>query len=363
MSSEPMLSTLEIDSTPDITRCPLHGIDGSALPEVVPPSEHILKTVGEARLRALVFHHHALLLKSPIAYLFTQEDEHFWTVVTKIADFFVEACGGKNYYSGVYGRPQLRRRHIPFMIDEAGREIWLTLYKQALRDVDFPSSVLEAYWTWIEALSIRLVNQRNNNIPIKRVSFESIKSFFVSPYAVQQTDLSQELQLLPTETTFESITTTDVLSQQERTTLSIFGEVKKPSTLHLIDLFDLPTASILVPPVICAMTYKQLDTEHLYKGVLLKNLLNLAIIKSDKPLYRTPLYIVVTAYDGYQSIFSWHEVFNAIAGDSILLAYSKNNRLLEDKAGSMCLLTTSDIYIAPRLVKGVKSIEVRRIYD
>ncbi|EIJ41818.1 hemoglobin [Beggiatoa alba B18LD] len=363
MSSKLMLSTSEIELTADITRCPLHGIDGTALPEVIPPSTRILQVVGEARLRALVFHHHALLLKSPIAHLFTQEEEQFWTVVTKIADFFVEACGGKNYYSEAYGRPQLRRRHIPFMIDEAGREIWLALYQQALRDVDFPSNVLEEFWTWIEALSIRLVNQRHGNIPIKRVHFDSIKSFFTRTPINQHSEIKQEFQILPPIPTTDSITSTDALSRQERATLSIFGEVKKPLTINLIDLFDLPTASILMPPVICSMTYKQLDTEHLYKGVLLKNLLNRAMIKSERPLYRTPLYIVVTAYDGYQTVFSWHEVFNATIGDSILLAYSKNNRLLEDKAGCLCLLTNPESYMTPRLVRGVKSVEVRRISD
>jgi len=148
-------------------------------PEVVFPSSRMYAIAGEGTLRTLVHRHHELLKQSDIGHLFPREDEKaYGAMVQKITDFVVETCGGPRAYTAVHGAPSLRSRHFPFAIDEHAREVWLALYKQALKEVGFPKQVLAEYWEWIEALSVRMINRRTTTAPITRIPFESIAGYF-----------------------------------------------------------------------------------------------------------------------------------------------------------------------------------------
>ncbi len=147
-------------------------------PSVVFPSNKILKTFGEANIRAMVFHHHSLLKKSSVGDMFPQDEKEFLAGTEKTADFFVEALGGGDIFSSKHGHPALRGRHFRFTIDEKGREIWLMMYKKTLKDVNFPKELIEEFWNWIEPLSIRMINRRTTTMPPERIFFDSIKAEF-----------------------------------------------------------------------------------------------------------------------------------------------------------------------------------------
>ncbi|HOI82898.1 MAG TPA: globin [Campylobacterales bacterium] len=147
-------------------------------PPVVFPSNKILKVFGEANIRAMVLHHHSLLLKSSVGDMFPQDEKEFLEGTEKTADFFVEALGGGDIFSSKHGHPALRGRHFRFTIDEKGREIWLMMYKKTLKEIDFPKEFIGEFWNWIEPLSIRMINRRTTAMPPERYYFESIKSDF-----------------------------------------------------------------------------------------------------------------------------------------------------------------------------------------
>ena len=130
------------------------------LPPVTYPSPKVLAVAGEEKLRQAVRRHHALLQASPIADLFVKDPWEFARLAERVADFFVEACGGKPAYSEQHGSTCMRTRHFTFSIDESAREIWLELLFHALADVDFPQEVREEYWNWLEAFSVRMINRR-----------------------------------------------------------------------------------------------------------------------------------------------------------------------------------------------------------
>ncbi len=147
-------------------------------PSVAFPSNRIFKTMGESAIREMVWHHHELLLKTKVGKLFPANEEAFKMVVDKTADFFVEALGGDDVFTTLHGEPKLRVRHFKIPIDENDREIWLSVYKKTLKEINFPKQHLEEFWNWIEPLSIRMINRRTNMQNIKRHYWNEVKSSF-----------------------------------------------------------------------------------------------------------------------------------------------------------------------------------------
>ena len=147
-------------------------------PEAFFPSNQAYKAVGEAKIREVVKHHHALIRKSKIGYLYPQEDNAFLEATKIIEDFFVQMLGGDTLYTSKQGHPKLRERHFPFEIDENSRDIWLMCFKKALKETHFPKEFIPEIWEWVESLSLRLINRRTSMEFPKRYSFESIKKYF-----------------------------------------------------------------------------------------------------------------------------------------------------------------------------------------
>ncbi|MDD5406279.1 MAG: globin [Sulfurovaceae bacterium] len=140
-------------------------------PEVPFPTNALYKQWGEANIRAMVHHHHNLLRKSSIGNLFPADNDAFIFATEKTADFFIEALGGDKAYSPIHGHPALRRRHLPFTVDEKGREIWLMMYKKTINDLQMPEELIEEFWNWIEPLSMRMINRRTTMMPIDRYPY------------------------------------------------------------------------------------------------------------------------------------------------------------------------------------------------
>ena len=57
----------------------------------------------------------------------------------RLRDFLVGRFGGPQRYIEQRGHPRLRARHMPFTIDAAGAERWLTLMDAALKETKLPA--------------------------------------------------------------------------------------------------------------------------------------------------------------------------------------------------------------------------------
>jgi hemoglobin len=143
-------------------------------PETPFPPATLLATVGEKGLRTLVRDHHTRLREdAEIGHLFARDDTIFLERVEKIADFVVESCGGPTAYSEAEGPDVcMRTRHFPFEIDERAREIWLEKLFGALAASDFPTDCRRAYWKWMEAFSVRMINRRRTKAQPLRFSYD-----------------------------------------------------------------------------------------------------------------------------------------------------------------------------------------------
>ena len=144
-------------------------------PPIVKPEENFLKAVGEENLLRMVIHHHRLLQKSEIAYMYPIDEEAFMEGVHKAAHFFIQALGGGNVYTKAYGAPSMCKTHAPFAIDAHAREVWLRYYAQTLQEIAFPKAYLEQFWTWIETFSLRMINRAAPNTYAKRLFFHDVQ--------------------------------------------------------------------------------------------------------------------------------------------------------------------------------------------
>lgn len=140
-------------------------------PEVVFPSDGLYREWGEENIRAMVRHHHGLLRKTVIGPMFPADDAAFAAATEKAADFFVEALGGGKHFTEAYGHPALRMRHMHLIVDEKARDIWLMMYRKTMQECAMPTAYAEAFWNWIEALSIRMINRRTTVEPIARYPY------------------------------------------------------------------------------------------------------------------------------------------------------------------------------------------------
>jgi hemoglobin len=155
------------------------------LPAVTFPAR-VLEVAGEEKLRQAVRRHHQRLLATPIAALFPADEAQFAVLVERVADFFVEACGGDSGYTERNGKMCMRTRHFPFTVDEASREIWLEQLFLTLDEVDFPVEVRDEYWTWLEAFSVRMINRRTMRGQPARIPYVAAQSRFGAACAAPQ---------------------------------------------------------------------------------------------------------------------------------------------------------------------------------
>lgn len=127
-------------------------------PGVTLPSKEMFNLLGEEGMRKMVNNHYNLLKESEIKDLFPKNPIALEKAKEHSADFFIQICGGPQYFNQNRGMPQLNRRHQPFKITPEGREVWLICYKQVLQELDLPTEVLASFWNYLEVFSKWMVN-------------------------------------------------------------------------------------------------------------------------------------------------------------------------------------------------------------
>jgi len=100
-----------------------------------------------------------------------------------------------------------------------------------------------------------------------------------------------------------------------------------------------------------------------YGGVRLVDLLREADIRQDAPHALRRTYVVATATDGFQAVFSWGELFNTLIGKGVLIAFERDGAPLRDGEGRITLVSLADERPGTRHVKWLQRIEVRRVSE
>jgi hemoglobin len=118
--------------------------------------------MGEANIFKMIQDFYLELENSSIRQLFPK---NMIEASKKSAAFFVFLLGGPPLYQEKYGPPMMRKRHLPFVIDDQARQIWLSCFKKVLFEADkkynFPSHHIDQFWQFLEQFSAWMVNTKH----------------------------------------------------------------------------------------------------------------------------------------------------------------------------------------------------------
>lgn len=134
-------------------------------PEGPPPGEkpnpEIYERMGEDNIFSMLADFYEELAKSEIRSLFPEDMRE---ASKKSAAFFVFLLGGPPLYHERHGSPMMRKRHLPFKIDEHARQVWLDCFRKILVDSDkkysFPIEHKESFFRFLEGFSRWMVNTK-----------------------------------------------------------------------------------------------------------------------------------------------------------------------------------------------------------
>lgn len=127
-------------------------------PPVVKPVPEVLKFLGEEKMRKIISDHYDLLRVSNIKGLFPSTDEGFEMAKKHSADFFIQICGGPDYFNQSRGAPMMAGRHAAFKITSEARMIWLESYIKVLEPIEMPDDLKQSFWNYLDIFSIWMVN-------------------------------------------------------------------------------------------------------------------------------------------------------------------------------------------------------------
>jgi|WetSurMetagenome_2_1015567.scaffolds.fasta_scaffold26592_1 hypothetical protein len=146
------------------------------------------------------------------------------------------------------------------------------------------------------------------------------------------------------------------------TELSVSGEVKTPLKISLESLKGMEpfhiNKVILVKPKKPGVADEMISMSN-YKGVLLRDILEKAGMKYVRK-YEPGVYFRVKGSGNREVVFSFGEIFYSSIGRSVLIAYEKDGKPINNTDGLGELIISTDVR-AGRNMSGVKEILVERI--
>ena len=152
------------------------------------------------------------------------------------------------------------------------------------------------------------------------------------------------------------------LSKYVTTSITVSGAVEKTLVLRVEDLRQLSSKEIKEIPLICQTGANVGHLEN-FKGVLLRDILEKAVVVSRDHNDVKKTVIIASASDDYSVVFSWSEIFNSPLGEGIVVFFEKEGKPLADDEGRIAMISSKDTRTGPRHVKWLKSIEVKKIVE
>ena len=120
--------------------------------------EEIYETIGEEGFARLIRAFYAQVPTDPIlAPMYPKDD--LAGAEERLRDFLIGRFGGPPRYIEQRGHPRLRMRHMPFAIDSAARNQWVTLMDRALDESKLPDEVTALLREFFHGVATFMVNR------------------------------------------------------------------------------------------------------------------------------------------------------------------------------------------------------------
>jgi hypothetical protein len=148
-----------------------------------------------------------------------------------------------------------------------------------------------------------------------------------------------------------------VAQAAEPVLLRVTGQVHQPLALTARDLQALPHKDYAEKRSVI-VDGREVTQTLVMRGVPLRSLLEQAGLAPDRHAVRRA-YVLLTAQDGYQTVFSWGELFNTRPGEDVLVLLRHGDDDLLARDGLPSLRALQDLRSGPRHVRWLTSVDVR----
>lgn len=142
--------------------------------------------------------------------------------------------------------------------------------------------------------------------------------------------------------------------------LRIYGQIKNPKLFTLADL-DTFRKSIIKDQIIYNHNGEIKDTLRSLTGIPFKTLLESVQYIYNKPKELNEFYFVLIASDGYKVVLSWNEIYNTETGNNFYIITEMGGKNLKDLEQRIMFISAADLKAGRRYIKGLETIEVKRI--
>lgn len=136
-------------------------------PPVTKPNPAFLTDLGEDGMRELFDSAYLILFQSPIKDIFPQTKEGIRKAGQTSADFFIQICGGEDYFNRKQGAPRMVGRHAFFRITPSARVEWLKVFQEALKPIVENQSAsvenIQSFWNYIDIFSMWMINTKEED--------------------------------------------------------------------------------------------------------------------------------------------------------------------------------------------------------
>jgi hypothetical protein len=139
--------------------------------------------------------------------------------------------------------------------------------------------------------------------------------------------------------------------------LRVIGRVTRPLEVGMEELRAMETEEIADLGIICGDGDPKGRIRNC-KGVLLDKILGMAEVIKAEHNDTKKMFIVVSAHDGYKTVFSWQEIFNTAVGGGVMVVLERDGKPLDGDRGQLELISAEDYFTGSRYVRGLKDIEV-----
>jgi len=120
--------------------------------------EQVFETIGEEGFERLIRAFYAQVPGDPIlGPMYPQHD--LAGAEERLRDFLIGRFGGPQRYVEQRGHPRLRMRHMPFAIDAAARNQWVTLMDRALDEAKLPADVVALLREFFHGVATFMINR------------------------------------------------------------------------------------------------------------------------------------------------------------------------------------------------------------
>lgn len=138
--------------------------------------------------------------------------------------------------------------------------------------------------------------------------------------------------------------------------LQVGGMVQQRLALTAADLRALPQKDYTEKRSVI-VEGREVTQSVVMRGIPLRALLDQAGLASDRHSVRRA-YVLLTAQDGYKTVFSWGELYNSRLGDDVLVLLRHGDDDLLARDGFPSLRSLQDVRPGPRHVRWLTSVEV-----